>query len=126
MLALVAIVMALAIALPLGTLAALKAGQRRSTGRVMAFAMLGFSSPVFIVAFFLVYVFALGARLVPDAGLCAARRRGCWPCLEQPRSCRELALAMLYAALLARDHAELTLLEVLAEDCMSAPLMPRA
>ena len=54
MLALVAIVFAIAIALPLGTLAAVRAGGLADRV-VMAFAVLGFSSPVFVVAFLLVY-----------------------------------------------------------------------
>src|SRR5690606_16704314 len=67
MLAMVAIVMALVIALPLGTLAAVTAGSRIDRA-VMGFAMLGFSSPVFVVAFLLVYVFALTLGWFPTQG----------------------------------------------------------
>ncbi len=67
MLALVAIVLAIAIALPLGTLAAVRAGGLADRV-VMAFAVLGFSSPVFVVAFLLVYLFALTLGWFPTQG----------------------------------------------------------
>ncbi|MGX1788373.1 ABC transporter permease [Bosea sp. NPDC055332] len=112
MLALVAIVMALVIALPLGTIAAVKAGSRFDRA-VMAFAMLGFSSPVFVVAFLLVYVFALTLGWFPTQGY-VPLAEGLLPCLHSlvlPGT----ALAMLYAALLARI-TRASLLEVLADD----------
>lgn len=112
MLALVAIVMALVIALPLGTLAAIKAGSTVDRA-VMAFAMLGFSSPVFIIAFLLVYVFALGLGWFPTQGY-VPLSQGLLPCLNS-LVLPGLALAMLYAALLARI-TRTALLEVLAED----------
>jgi peptide/nickel transport system permease protein len=112
MLALVATVLALAIALPLGTIAAAKAGSGFDRA-VMAFAMLGFSSPVFVVAFLLVYVFALTLGWFPTQGY-VPLSAGLWPCLHS-LALPGLALAMLYAALLARI-TRATLLEVLAED----------
>lgn len=112
MLALVAIVMALAIALPLGTIAAVRAGSVFDRS-VMGFAMLGFSSPVFVVAFLLVYVFALTLGWFPTQGYVplSAGLLACLHSLVLPG----LALAMLYAALLARI-TRASLLEVLAED----------
>lgn len=112
LLALVAIVMALAIALPLGTLAAVKAGSRTDRA-VMAFAMIGFSSPVFVIAFLLVYVFALGLGWFPTQGY-VPLANGVWPCLNS-LILPGMALAMLYASLLARV-TRATLLEVLSED----------
>jgi peptide/nickel transport system permease protein len=112
MLALVAILMALAIALPLGTLSALKAGSRIDR-MVMAFAMVGFSSPVFVVAFLLVYVFALTLGWFPTQGY-VPLAEGPLPCLNS-LVLPGLALAMLYAALLARV-TRASLLEILAED----------
>lgn len=112
MLALVAIVMALAIALPLGAIAAVNAGSRVDRA-VMAFAMLGFSSPVFVVAFLLVYVFALTLGWFPTQGY-VPLSAGLWPCLHS-LILPGLALAMLYAALIARI-TRASLLEVLAED----------
>jgi peptide/nickel transport system permease protein len=112
MLALVAILMALAIALPLGTVSALKAGSRIDR-MVMAFAMVGFSSPVFVVAFLLVYVFALTLGWFPTQGY-VPLAEGLLPCLNS-LVLPGLALAMLYAALLARV-TRASLLEILAED----------
>jgi len=112
MLALVAIVMALAIALPLGTLSALKAGSRIDR-MVMAFAMVGFSSPVFVVAFLLVYVFSLSLGWFPTQGY-VPLAQGLLACLNS-LVLPGLALAMLYAALLARV-TRASLLEILAED----------
>ncbi len=112
MLALVALVMALAIALPLGTIAAVKAGSAVDRA-VMAFAMLGFSSPVFVVAFLLVYVFALTLGWFPTQGY-VPLSQGLLPCLNS-LVLPGLALAMLYASLLARI-TRASLLEVLSED----------
>ena len=112
MLAIVAILLALAIALPLGTLSALKAGSRVDRA-VMAFAMVGFSSPVFVVAFLLVYVFALTLGWFPTQGY-VPLAEGLLPCLNS-LVLPGLALAMLYAALLARV-TRASLLEVLSED----------
>lgn len=112
MLALVAIVLALVIAIPLGTVAAVKAGSRFDRA-VMAFAMLGFSSPVFVIAFLLVYVFALGLGWFPTQGY-VPLARGLGPCLNS-LALPGLTLALLYAALIARI-TRASLLEVLSED----------
>ena len=45
---------------------------------VMGFAVLGFSVPVFVVGYVLIYVFAVQLRLAAGAGL-HADRRGLWP-----------------------------------------------
>lgn len=114
MLALVAIVLALVIAVPLGTLAAVRAGSVFDRA-VMAFAMLGFSSPVFVIAFLLVYVFALGLGWFPTQGY-VPLAKGLGPCLNS-LALPGLTLALLYAALIARI-TRASLLEVLAEDYM--------
>jgi peptide/nickel transport system permease protein len=112
MLALIAIVFSLAIALPLGTLAALRAGGRIDR-LVMAFAVLGFSSPVFVVAFLLVYVFALNLGWFPTQGY-TPLSQGLFACLRS-LILPGVALALLYASLLARV-TRASLLEVLSED----------
>jgi peptide/nickel transport system permease protein len=112
MLAVVAILMALVIALPLGTLSAVRAGSGLDRA-VMAFAMVGFSSPVFVIAFGLVYVFALTLGWFPTQGY-VPLSQGLLPCLNS-LVLPGLALAMLYAALIARI-TRAALLEVLAED----------
>lgn len=112
MLALVAIVFALVIALPLGALAAVRAGGLVDR-IVMAFAVLGFSSPVFVIAFLLVYVFALSLGWFPTQGYVplADGFAACLRSLVLPG----IALALLYASLLARV-TRASLLEVLSED----------
>ncbi|MBR1221956.1 ABC transporter permease [Bradyrhizobium sp. U87765 SZCCT0131] len=112
MLALVAIVFALVIALPLGTLAAVRAGGLVDR-IVMAFAVLGFSSPVFVVAFLLVYVFALSLGWFPTQGY-VPLAEGFLACLRS-LVLPGVALALLYASLLARV-TRASLLEVLSED----------
>ena len=112
MLALVAIVFAIAIALPLGTLAAVRAGGIADR-TVMAFAVLGFSSPVFVIAFLLVYVFALTLGWFPTQGY-VPLSQGTLACLHS-LILPGVALALLYASLLARV-TRASLLEVLSED----------
>lgn len=111
-LALVSLVIAVVTALPLGALAALNAGGFIDR-LIMAFAMLGFSAPVFVVGFLLVYAFALTLGWFPTQGY-VPLSAGFWACLHSlilPGS----TLALLYAALIARI-TRTSLLEVLSED----------
>jgi peptide/nickel transport system permease protein len=112
MLALVAIVFSIVIALPLGTLAAVRAGGVVDR-LVMALAVLGFSSPVFVIAFLLVYVFALTLGWFPTQGY-TPLSDGVFACLNG-LILPGMALALLYASLLARV-TRASLLEVLSED----------
>jgi peptide/nickel transport system permease protein len=112
MLALVAIVFSIVIALPLGTLAAVRAGGIVDR-IVMALAVLGFSSPVFVIAFLLVYVFALTLGWFPTQGY-TPLSDGVFACLNG-LILPGMALALLYASLLARV-TRASLLEVLSED----------
>src|ERR1700759_4037488 len=54
-------------AIPMGVLAAWKAGSWIDRV-VMVFAVLGFSVPVFVLAYLLIYVFAISANLLPVQG----------------------------------------------------------
>jgi peptide/nickel transport system permease protein len=125
MLGLSAIILAIVIALPLGTLAALRAGGPVDRA-LMAFAVLGFSSPVFVIAFLLVYVFAVTLGWFPTQGYTPLEQGvgGCLRSLALPA----VSLALLYASLLARV-TRASLLEVLAEDYVRTAnakgLMPR-
>jgi peptide/nickel transport system permease protein len=112
MLALVAIVFSIVIALPLGTIAAVRAGGVVDR-IVMALAVLGFSSPVFVIAFLLVYVFALTLGWFPTQGY-TPLSDGLFACLRG-LILPGMALALLYASLLARV-TRASLLEVLSED----------
>ena len=62
------------IAVPLGVLAAYKQGTL-ARPLVMGFSVLGFSVPVFVIGYVLIYVFAIKLNWLPGAGLSAHRRR---------------------------------------------------
>ncbi|CAN7178573.1 ABC transporter permease [Variovorax sp. LjRoot290] len=93
------LLLAVAIALPLGTLAAWRMGGWLDKA-VMAFSVAGFSVPVFVVGYLLIYVLALKLQWFPVQGY---RRLagGVGPWLQQlVLPC--LTLAVTYVALLAR------------------------
>jgi peptide/nickel transport system permease protein len=112
MLALVGIVLSLIIALPLGIISAVRAGGVLDR-LTMGFAVLGFSAPVFVVGFLLVYVFALWLGWFPTQGY-SPLTKGLWSCLRS-LFLPGLTLAFLYASLIARV-TRASLLEVLNED----------
>jgi len=112
MLALVGILLSLVMALPMGVLAAVRSGGALDR-LTMGFAVLGFSTPVFVVGFLLVYVFALWLGWFPTQGY-APLANGLWACLRS-LFLPGLTLAFLYAALIARV-TRASLLEVLHED----------
>jgi len=99
-------------AVPMGVLAAWKAGSW--IDRVaMVFAVLGFSVPVFVLAYLLIYVFAIWADVLPVQGYVSITS-GLWPFLSHiilPSA----ALGMVYAALIARI-TRTSMLDVLAQD----------
>ena len=80
----------------------------------MAFAVFGFSVPVFVVGYLLAYVFALAARLAAGAGLHADRRGASGPGCEN-LILPSIALGCVYIALIARI-TRATMLEVLQQD----------
>jgi peptide/nickel transport system permease protein len=102
----------LLVAVPLGTLAAYRAGSWIDRG-VMLFAVLAFSVPVFLVGYLLVYAFAIQLPWFPVQGYSRlADGAGAWlrslvlPCVN---------LALVYIALVTR-MTRATVLEVLHED----------
>ena len=97
----------------MGVLAAWKAGSWIDRV-VMVFAVLGFSVPVFVLAYLLIYVFAISTDLLAGAGLCQHRASGFWPFLSHIVM-PTLALGMVYAALIAR-MTRASMLDVLAQD----------
>lgn len=108
----VTLVFAVLAAVPLGVLAAWKAGSLLDRA-VMAVAVLGFSVPVFVVGYVLAYVFALELEWLPVQGY-RPIREGFWPwlqCLVLP----SLSLGLIYVALIARI-TRATMLEVLSQD----------
>jgi peptide/nickel transport system permease protein len=99
-------------AIPMGVLAAWKAGSWIDR-TVMVFAVLGFSVPVFVLAYLLIYVFAVRTDLLPVQGFVGIDR-GLRPFLSH-LVMPTLALAMVFTALIAR-MTRASMLDVLAQD----------
>ncbi len=106
------LVIAIALAVPMGVLAAWKA--RSWIDRVvMGFSVLGFAVPVFLIGYLLIYVFAIELRWLPVQGY-----RPLSQGIDQTaRSILlpAIALSMVYMALIAR-MTRASMLEVLSED----------
>jgi peptide/nickel transport system permease protein len=111
-LTLVTVLLAVAIALPLGVLAAYRAGSGLDRF-VMSVAVAGYSTPVFVVGYLLVYVFALTLDWFPTQGY-TPLSAGLLPCLRSV-ALPAVTLAFLYMGLIARV-TRASVLEVLAED----------
>ena len=111
-LSLYTIVLSIAFAVPLGVLAAYRAGSLIDR-TVMGVAAFGFSAPVFVVGFLLVYVFSLWLGWFPTQGY-TPLAQGLAACLHS-LTLPAITLALLYSALLARV-TRASILEVLAED----------
>jgi peptide/nickel transport system permease protein len=103
---------AVAIALPLGVLAAYRAGGWLDR-IVMSVAVAGYSTPVFVVGYLLVYVFALKLGWFPTQGY-TPLSQGFGACLRGI-ALPAVTLAFLYMGLIARV-TRASVLEVLAED----------
>ena len=110
--ALVTMAISIALAIPLGTLAAHRAGSWVDRA-VMVFAVLAFSVPVFLIGYLLIWGFSIQLQWLPVQGYSHLRDGvGPWlshlvlPCVN---------LALVYMALLTR-MTRATVLEVLQED----------
>ena len=106
------LLLAVLIAIALGVLAAWKAGSGLDR-TVMALAVTGFSVPVFVVGYLLVFVFAIELRWLPVQGY-RPISEGFWPWFER-LILPSVALGLAYVALIARI-TRTAMLEVLAED----------
>lgn len=111
-LALVTIVIAIVIAVPLGVLAAYKQGSWIDR-IVMGFSVLGFSVPVFVIGYLLIYLFAIKLNWLPVQGYQRIGQGfgGWFERLILP----SLTLSVIYIALIAR-MTRTSVLEVLSED----------
>ncbi|HEX8165079.1 MAG TPA: ABC transporter permease [Beijerinckiaceae bacterium] len=109
---LVSVCLAIVIAVPMGVLAAWKAGSWIDR-LIMAFAVFGFSVPVFVLAYLLAYVFALQLDWLPVQGY-TPLSQGVWPWLQN-LILPAFALGCVYIALIARI-TRATMLEVLSQD----------
>src|SRR6202047_960795 len=108
----VTLVLAVCLAVPIGVVAAWKAGTWIDRA-IMAFAVFGFSVPVFVVGYLLAYVFALQLEWLPVQGY-TPLSEGLWPWFEN-LILPAVALGCVYIALIARI-TRASILEVLQQD----------
>jgi peptide/nickel transport system permease protein len=106
------LVLTILIAVPLGVLAAWKAGSWIDR-TIMGFAVFAFSLPVFVVGYVLAYIFALQFEWLPVQGY-TPLSRGFWPWLQN-LILPAVALGSVYIALIARI-TRASMLEVLQQD----------
>ena len=99
-------------ALPMGVVAAWMAGSWLDRA-VMIFAVIGFSVPVFVLAYVMIYVFAIRTALLPVQGFVGIDQ-GLRPFLSHI-AMPSLALAAVFTALIAR-MTRASILDVLAQD----------
>jgi peptide/nickel transport system permease protein len=108
----ITLIFAVAVAVPMGVVAAWKAGTWIDRV-IMAFAVFGFSVPVFVIAYLLAYVFALELEWLPVQGY-TPLSEGLWPWFEN-LILPAIALGCVYIALIARI-TRAAMLEVLQQD----------
>jgi peptide/nickel transport system permease protein len=108
----ITLVLTIVVAVPLGVVAAWKAGSWVDR-TIMAFAVFGFSLPVFVVGYVLAYVFALQFEWLPVQGY-TPLAEGFWPWLQN-LILPAVALGCVYIALIARI-TRAAMLEVLQQD----------
>jgi len=106
------LIVSVMVAIPLGILAAWKAGSWVDR-MVMVFAVFGFSVPVFVLAYIVIYVFSIELDLLPVQGY-VSLREGVRPFLSH-LVMPSLALGTVYIALIARI-TRASMLDVLAQD----------
>jgi peptide/nickel transport system permease protein len=108
----VTLILAVTVAVPLGVIAAWKAGTWIDRV-IMGFAVVGFSVPVFVVGYVLAYLFALELEWLPVQGY-TPFSKGLWPWFEN-LILPAIALGFVYIALIARI-TRAAMLEVLSQD----------
>jgi peptide/nickel transport system permease protein len=108
----ITLVLTILVAVPLGVVAAWKAGSWVDR-TIMAFAVFAFSLPVFVVGYVLAFVFALHFEWLPVQGY-TPLAAGLWPWLQN-LILPALALGSVYIALIARI-TRASMLEVLQQD----------
>ena len=106
------LLVAIAVSVPLGVVAAARAGTWLDRG-VMAFSVLGFSVPVFVLAYILILTFAIELDWLPVQGY-RSIRDGVWPWLRH-LILPSIALGTVYVALITRI-TRASMLDVLAQD----------
>lgn len=111
-LALTTLLFAVIVAVPIGIIAAWKQGGWIDRG-IMALSVVGFSIPVFVLGYILIYFFSMKLDLFPVQGF-ASLSEGLLPFLERI-ALPTLTLSFIYIALFARI-TRAAMLEVLGED----------
>jgi peptide/nickel transport system permease protein len=111
-LAVMTTIIAVLLAVPIGVLAAWRAGSFVDRG-VMSIAVLGFAFPVFVVGYILIYVFAMKLKILPIQGY-RPIADGFWP-FVQHLVLPSFALGLSFMALIARI-TRASVLEVLGQD----------
>ncbi|MDR3538932.1 MAG: ABC transporter permease [Acetobacteraceae bacterium] len=106
------LILSLACAIPMGVVAAWKHGTWIDR-LVMMTAVVGFSTPVFVVGYVLAYIFALWLDWLPVQGFTSISQ-GLWPFLRN-LILPSVALGLIYMALIARI-TRATMLDVLSQD----------
>jgi len=112
MLATTTLAFSIIVAVPLGAIAAWKAGTWVDRG-IMVFAVAGFSIPIFVLGYLLVYQFSLDIKIFPVQGY-RSPWDGLWPFLRHI-TLPTVTLSVIYIALIARI-TRASVLEVLEED----------
>ena len=113
MLALTTIIFSILVAVPLGTIAAFRAGSWIDR-LVMLFSVGGFSIPVFVLGYILIYYFSITWRILPVQGYRSPFEDGILPFIQHI-ILPTLTLSVIYIALLAR-MTRASVMEVLEED----------
>ncbi|MCG8355713.1 MAG: ABC transporter permease [Kiloniellales bacterium] len=112
MLALTTLIIAIGVAVPMGVIAAWKAGTWIDRA-IMVFAVLGFSVPVFVLGYILIFTFSIELKILPVQGY-KSITEGLGPFLHNiilPSA----TLSVIYIALIARI-TRASVIEVLEED----------
>ncbi len=113
MLTLTTIIFTVVVAVPLGTLAAWKAGSWIDRG-VMVFSVAGFSVPVFVLGYILIYIVAIKLHWLPVQGYKSIWEHGLWQ-FTRHIIMPTVTLSVIFIALIAR-MTRASVMEILQED----------
>lgn len=113
MLTLTTIIFTILVAVPLGTLAAWRAGSLIDRG-MMLFSVGGFSIPVFVLGYILIYILSIKLRWLPVQGYKSMFEHGIGPFLSHI-ALPTVTLSVIFIALIAR-MTRASVIEVLQED----------
>ncbi len=111
-LAITTLVITVLVAVPIGVIAAYRHGTWLDRC-VMGFSVFGFSVPVFVVGYILIYLFAMQFKMFPVQGY-KELADGFWPFIHR-LILPSITLSVIYIALIARI-TRASVLEVLGED----------